>query len=196
MCGAAGWFGFGSCRPRLPSCCSRARSYSNASFTAMRQPAGPCTACWERWSTQSWQLPLHHNVSSAGRTRCTHSDIACARICLQAACPNCGEVNTTYFGDILTVAGKRMAVGTPPLSLARLALPPSVCTGVGPSGVHLRAAWQGVPASSGHPSCLLVSTSAPCCCVPPLPCQATATRTWSSAPAASLSSPLMPTSAW
>jgi hypothetical protein len=26
---------------------------------------------------------------------------------LQGACPNCGEVNTTYFGDILTVAGNR-----------------------------------------------------------------------------------------
>lgn len=27
--------------------------------------------------------------------------------CLQAPCPNCGTVNTTYFGDILTVAGNR-----------------------------------------------------------------------------------------
>ncbi|KAL4449524.1 hypothetical protein ABPG77_007168 [Micractinium sp. CCAP 211/92] len=26
---------------------------------------------------------------------------------LKAPCPNCGEVNTTYFGDILTVAGSR-----------------------------------------------------------------------------------------
>lgn len=26
---------------------------------------------------------------------------------LKGACPNCGEVNTTYFGDILTVAGNR-----------------------------------------------------------------------------------------
>lgn len=29
---------------------------------------------------------------------------------LQAACPNCGEVNTTYFGDILTVAGACVAL--------------------------------------------------------------------------------------
>ncbi len=26
---------------------------------------------------------------------------------LQGPCPNCGTVNTTYFGDILTVAGSR-----------------------------------------------------------------------------------------
>lgn len=25
----------------------------------------------------------------------------------QASCPNCGEANTSYFGDILTVQGSR-----------------------------------------------------------------------------------------
>lgn len=85
MCSAAGWFGFGSCRPRLPSGCSRAHSYLIASFRAVRMTAG--CACWKRERAHSCSNPslaAHLIVSSAGHTRCTHSDVVCTRIYLPA----------------------------------------------------------------------------------------------------------------